>query len=142
MTEVIELFKTTEPLEGSLLQTTRQEFGLSLVQASRILGISAPTLEKYETRSGLRMTISDVRNKFEYFVSTTDENVGKNLIFHHLPLRVAREIMGYSVEEIATKYDYSGGTWRKFECNQRELPNDVLVRLQIDVKQTFDKMCE
>ena len=132
----------SDGLGANDLYLIRSEFGLSLTEAASALGIVGRTLEKYESDTGISLTASEVKNKYHHFVSISGGIDGKNLLFDQLPLRVARELMCCNISEISSKYGYSANTWRKYECNQRELPVEIKIFVEDDMRSQFKKLCE
>lgn len=122
------------------LRGIRNEYGLSLLQAAIALRISASALEDLERSGDPKMGGEEIRRRYELFVGTNAPE-GKNLIFGHYPLRMAREILGVSVEEIAAANGYTANTWKRIEANARPLRRDILQKIECQVRDKFKAVC-
>lgn len=116
----------------------RKEYGLSLLEAAIALGLSASALEGME-RAPLTSEES-LRRKYELFCGTRSSS-GKNLIFGHYPLRVAREILQLTVDEMAARFGYTGNSWRRIEANARPLSADTIRAIERQVRERFSTIC-
>lgn len=142
MADVVPIEDSQKFNQDKPLRDARREYGLSLLEAAKALGVSPTQLEREEGRPSPGMDLCQVRSRFELFVATQGPAAGKNLIFGVLPLRVARDIMGLSVDTMAMRYDASPSHWRKLECHARELSVDTLHRIEADVRTSFAEICE
>lgn len=57
-----------------------------------------------------------------------------NRLFGRYRLRMSRDILGLSIDEIAERYNVSAHSWRKYEEGSRELPGELREILQKDIK--------
>jgi DNA-binding transcriptional regulator YiaG len=119
----------------------RNEYGLLLTQAAQALGTLPRTLEIWEANPGMGPSPDYVRSKLEGFLIEHGPEAGKNLLFGVYPLRLARDILGFSVEQIAREHGYSKVGWQKFEANSRVLESSKIGALEERVRAHFVKAC-
>ncbi len=124
------------------LYLARKEYGLSLSQAAVALGMSPTQVERDELRAKPTVDVNQARQAFEVFIAThLGSGAGKNLLFGQMPLRVARDILGMSVAQIAARHGMSESQWRKMECHARLLEKPVLDQIQQAILEHFDGLC-
>ena len=119
----------------------RREYRLTLLQAAKALGISTATLERMEAAPLADGQSEDVRRKYEAFVVAGDLRVGANLLFRTYPIRVARELLGYEIEQMSQKYGYSVSSWKKIESGSRSIDRRKLIQIEHDVRESFANAC-
>jgi len=143
MSQVIQLSERIDEarIKKNCLYRARREYGLTVLEAAEALGISAHIVEREERGEDCRFSDRSIKSKFEYFVASIAKGEGKNLIFHSFPLRVAREILGLEIEEMAAKYGCSKSHWKKLEANYRKLTADKLDQIEQDVRSCFLAVC-
>lgn len=142
MSVVVPLFSEDKLGTENSLYDARKRYGLTLLEAARALGTSPTRLEREEGRRVPTIDAGKAAAKFEIFRAEGQGSAGKNLLFGVLPLRAARDILDMSVDDIASKYGLSPSHWRKLECHAREVSPDMLNRLERDVRQSFESICE
>lgn len=123
------------------IRELRKEMGLSLSQAAAAMGVSAATIENWEANPGMGPGPDIVTDKLQSFIRENGTDAGKNLVFGHYPLRVARELLGMSVAEIAKAYGFSPSAWQKLESNGRALSKERLSVIEEDVRNHFERIC-
>jgi hypothetical protein len=119
----------------------RKENGLSLLQAAKALDTSPTKLEREELNPSGAVDVNKARTAYQLFVARNPPAAGKNLLFGSISLRIARDIMGDSVESFSTKYKISPSHWRKLECHAREIEPELLRQIEADVRKSFAKIC-
>lgn len=119
----------------------RNEYGLSLLEAASALGISAAAVEELERGRTEPLGGEALRRKYELFIGTTDAGVGKNLIFGSYPLRVARELLEISLDEMAAKFGYTANSWKRIEANARPLSPELLRNIEKEVRDKLATVC-
>lgn len=126
------------------IKSARYEFDLSLVEAANILGISTSTLEREESKAKPNFKYHEVARKYELYAASTDGKRKRqgNLIFGSLPIKVARHIFDISIEQMARKYGYSLGHWRKIETNFREISQEKIESIEQELKYKMKTLCE
>ena len=125
--------------KGNVLQALRKDYGLTLVDAAAALGKTATQLERLEYRHPNEVPVSWVVQRFEMCSGT--EKTPSNKLFLRFPLRMARDVLGLSVEEISSRYGASPSQWRKFECGARCLDKNIQQRVENDVIKVFKSIC-
>jgi transcriptional regulator with XRE-family HTH domain len=142
MTNVIEFGVGARPINKTNLREARKEFGLSLSQAAAALDTSPVMIENWERNSGMGPSIELIVDKFQSFIQKHGSEAGKNLIFGHYSLRMARELLGLSIQQVAEKYGYKPSVWPRLENNSRLLPEDKIKQIEEDVRSHFARICE
>ena len=144
MAEVL-LFPGIDQVElGKSLRNVREQAELSLVQAAVALEISPVTLDAWEQGRKPQSDPTTVASKYKAYRDNTNycQRNGNNLIFGVFPLRVARDVLGLSVEELAASVGYSQSSWTKIEANARILPNDKLFEIEGRLMAVWDSACQ
>ncbi len=128
---------------GRDLRKARVKAELSLNQAAVALEISPTTLDAWEQGRKPQVAVEAAAERFDAFRKSTEEvwRTGENLIFGVFPLRVARDVLGWSIDEIATEFSYSRSSWTKMEANARLLPKEAMDRLQDMVGAAWSDAC-
>jgi DNA-binding transcriptional regulator YiaG len=165
VTETSELERTVKERFGSAKrpdvydrQLREQGFGLSKVEAAAALGKSASTLEnwellvaRYEKASATdkkSISLSVVMERpeasklLEAYVKKKKRPTADNLLFGVYPLRVGREILEKTLDQIAAKYGYKPDTWKKMEANIRPLDKKILGQIEDEMRDHLAKRCQ
>src|SRR3546814_1501490 len=100
------------------LREIRNEYGLSILQAAQALNLSSSKIEEIERSKDSTIDPISVRRDFEIFVGL-GSSAGKNLIFGHYPLRIARELLSRNLAEMAKCYVYTANSWKRIDANAR-----------------------
>ncbi len=127
----------------------RDDYGLTITQAAKALETSPSTIELWEAHAHTPQpcpttVIPDrerARIRLERYVRDHGIAANKNLIFGVYPLRIARDILGLSVEKIASEYGYKPSTWQKLEANIRTLDREKLSQIEQRVREHFSAAC-
>jgi hypothetical protein len=65
------------------------------------------------------------------------------MLFSVYPLKLAREILGVGIEDIAYEFGgYSKSAWQKFESNDRMLDRKILLQIEDKVRRHFSDACQ
>lgn len=123
------------------LRQIRQEYGLSVTQAAAALRVPAVTVERWEAIPGVGPGEEFLRYQFEEFNRTHDHTSSTNFLFGVYPLRLARELLCLSIDEISSRHNYSKSAWQKFESNDRLLDRSVLKSIEDEVSRCFIEAC-
>jgi transcriptional regulator with XRE-family HTH domain len=111
----------------------RLRYGFTLVEAGAALERTATQVERLENgRTTLDHSAEEIIQIFEEF--SKSDYVSHSRLFLRFPLRIARYILGLSVEEIARKYRTSPSQWRKLECEARDLTPSLRSRIEKDIQ--------
>ena len=137
-------YKATGPnFEVSKIKKLRDEYGLTVIQAAAALGTKSSNIELWEANSDLGPGEDYLRSRFENFVRENGASSVSNMLFSVYPLKLAREILGLSIEDIAHEYgDYSKSAWQKFESNDRILGREILLQIEDKVRAHFSNACK
>ncbi|RYG86604.1 MAG: XRE family transcriptional regulator [Alphaproteobacteria bacterium] len=132
------------PLQDISLRMARQDRGLSLTQAACALGIAPVTLESWEIGQKSQVSIGRAHKAYDDFVGNTDKarRTGTNLLFGCFPMRVARDILGLTIQEISSLFDYAPSYWKKIEANARYARPDVIEELERRISARMAAVCE
>ncbi|MEM1396147.1 MAG: hypothetical protein AAGH38_01705 [Pseudomonadota bacterium] len=147
MSKLIKLSDNVKAPKTRSFKEIRADFGLTRAEAALALDVSRASIENWERKPCTRQDDAMITAKFQKFAveypKDKDGNptVGRNLIFNRYPLRMAREILGRTVEQIAVDYGYSVSAWKKFEGNGRPINQDTLKKLEDDVRDAFLSTC-
>jgi DNA-binding transcriptional regulator YiaG len=133
--------KTNKRGEPSIILTLRGEYRFTVVDAASALATTSANVEHWEANPGLGPQEDLVRASFEDYKHSGKRGERSNLIFGTYPLKLAREILGLNIDEIAASHGYKRSMWQKFESNDRELDRGVLLRLEDDVREHFLAAC-
>jgi hypothetical protein len=118
----------------------RDIHGLTVTQAAAALGTTTHNFEKWEaTGNGTDFEFAD--QAFQAYRLTDGPGQDTNQLFAVYPLRVARDMLGYSIEVMAKEFGYSIAGWQKFESNQRLLDRNILSRIETMVRDDFARAC-
>jgi DNA-binding XRE family transcriptional regulator len=114
----------------------RRQAGLAPTQLAEALDVSTATIEAWERGLNSPPDIEVAARMVEAFAgSDATGQQGKNLIFNHYPLRVARDLLSLSVEQMAEEFGpYSRSSWTKIEASFRSLPDETLRRIEDRVR--------
>jgi DNA-binding XRE family transcriptional regulator len=141
MATILRFTRAEDPYPGKKLRNTRREFGLSLAQAAKALGVSAATIENWERSGNPRLSTDDVSKSYSNFGHAADRDVGNNLLFGSYPLRLARQLLQVSPDEMATQFGYSKAAWLKLEANARPLPDTKLFEIEERIRSKLAQIC-
>lgn len=123
-------------------KSLRRQFGLTPMQVAEALAVSTATIEAWERGLNSPPDIGTATDKIGAFAkSGPSRQQGKNLLFGHYPLRLGRELLSLSIEEMATQFGYSKSSWTKIEANFRPLPADKLERIESFVRTKLAEIC-
>lgn len=141
------LLRTGKPagrlVDGSKVRRVREEYGLSVIQAAAALDTTSSNIELWEANWDLGPGEDFLRSQFENFVRSKSAEDLSNLLFSVYPLKIAREILGLTIEEIAHQFgDYSKSAWQKFESNDRVLDRSILLMIEDRVRIHFAEACK
>lgn len=144
MATILDFPSTDFVLAGQNLRTARTNSRLSLAQAATALGISPTTLDSWEQGRKPQLTDETAKARYADFRKDTNNcrNTGNNLLFGVFPIRIAREILDFSVEEMAKELGYSVSSWSKMESNARLVPKDKITELERRVSIAWHNACE
>jgi hypothetical protein len=147
MTELNHLFSPIENASSvhrdSDVRLVRKEYGLSVIQAAAALGTSGRNLEVWEANPGMGPGVDFLRSQFENYVRENGEDLVSNMLFSVYPLKIARDILGFPIEEIAREFGgYSKAAWQKFESNDRVLDREILRQIEMSVREHFANSCK
>ncbi len=123
------------------LKDCRKIYGFSVVQAAAALNVSPATYERMEQEVIAPPTQEWTEGQFDVFLDREDVTATGNYVLNAFPLRVAREVIGLSVEQMADMFHYQPSTWRKFEANARKLKPETLGEVGQMVRDRFDSVC-
>jgi transcriptional regulator with XRE-family HTH domain len=128
---------------SSTVRLIREEYGLTVIQAAAALGTTGSNVELWESKPDLGPGENFLRSQFEDFVRKNSINNVSNMLFSVYPLKLAREILGVSIEQIASEHGgYSKSAWQKFESNDRILDRKILLQLEDKVRSHFANACK
>lgn len=131
-----------DKLSLNALYVARKHYGLTLTQAAKALNLSATQLEREELRPRPTIDMVQATQAFSGFVlNDADGKLGKNLLYSSMPIRVARDILGENVEQIAKRYDISPSQWKKMECHARKMPQSLIEQIESDIRKSFSALC-
>jgi transcriptional regulator with XRE-family HTH domain len=116
------------------LRALRKNAGLNLLQAAEALGTSASAIEKMEGQVTAIRTAEEIETSYRLFLEKSSDADSKNLIFGLYPLRIGRELLQLSLEEMARKYNYTPNTWRRIESKARPLSVTVIAKIEDEVR--------
>lgn len=122
------------------LRDIRAEYGLTILEAARALDLAASAVEQLERDEGPDISPEQVRQKYELYAATNNSDA-RNLIFGHYPLRMARELLGLNIEQMAERYGYKTSSWKRIEANARPLRPGLLEEIEDQVRTRFTAIC-
>jgi ribosome-binding protein aMBF1 (putative translation factor) len=129
-------------MSGDALKAMRKESGVLKRQMAAGLAVSVATIERWEQSDVVPLTDTVVANVITNIrLADPKFEAGKNLCFGRFPMRVAREILELSMEQMAVKYQYSVSQWKKIESHERKINSDVLKDIEEDVRGVFFDEC-
>lgn len=135
--------RTVSQQRKSVVRAMREEYGLSIIQAAAALGTTCSNVEIWEANSQIGPGEDFLRSQFEDFVRENGDKPVSNMLFSVYPLKLAREILGVGIEEIAFEFgSYSKSAWQKFESNDRILDRVILLRIEDKVRKHFSNACQ
>ncbi len=142
MGQVIEL-STDQVAWGQALRQERVSAELSLRQAAAALEVSPITLDGWEQGRKPQVKPEFATARFAQFRVDTEccWRAGNNLLFGVFPLRIARDILGLTVDEMAVRCGYSRSSWSKMEANARIVPEAKLFEVEGWVRAAWDHAC-
>lgn len=129
------------PQKSYRIRDIRRELGLSLSQAAAALEVSAATIEIWESNPETAPCSIEISDRFHAFIAKNGIQAGKNLIFGCYSLRLGREILGISIDQMAKDYGYSKSSWLRIESNCRSLPDEKLKNIELRVKNHLAGLC-
>lgn len=143
MADLIQLDLANPVLLGRQLRRKREEARLTLAQAATALGISPITLDGWEQGRKPQISAEDAARAYDQFRRDTNDcrKAGNNLIFGVFPVRIARDILELSLEEMAQELGYSTSSWSKMEANARIVPADKLAEIEMRVSEAWNAAC-
>jgi len=136
----LSLASVNDRVHAISLRSIRNEYGLTILEAARALDLAASTVEQLERDEGPDISPEQVRQKYEMYAATTNSD-GRNLIFGHYPLRMARELLGLSLDEMAARFGYKTSSWKRIEANARPLRPGVREEIEHQVRTRFTAIC-
>ena len=127
----------------SVVRGMREEYGLSIIQAAAALGTTSSNIEIWEANPSMGPGKNFLRTQFEGFVRENGAKAVSNMLFGVYPLKLAREILGVGIEDIASEFGgYSKSAWQKFESNDRMLDRKILLQIEDKVRKHFSDACQ
>ena len=143
MADVLEFPQADLVNWGKALRNVREEFHLTLAQAAAALEISPITLDTWEQGRKPQLPVETVESRYRLYRKNTNNcrKTGNNLIFGIFPIRIAREILGYTVKEMASEFRYSESSWTKMEANARLVPAEKINEIEGRVSAVWDSVC-
>jgi transcriptional regulator with XRE-family HTH domain len=134
---------TDTNVKVSKVKQLREEYDLTVIQAAAALGTNSGNIELWESDIELGPGENFLRSRFEDFVRKNSASSVSNMLFSVYPLKLAREILDLTIEDIAQEYgDYSKSAWQKFESNDRVLDRKILLRIEDKVRTHFSNACK
>jgi hypothetical protein len=121
-------------------KTLREEFGLTVIQAAKAMKTSPSNIEIWEAHDN-GPTNDFIREQFFEYSRTVTLRRDSNLLFGRYPLRMARDVLGMSLEMLSGSHGYSASAWQKFESNQRVLGKHILAELEEKIQTHFADTC-
>lgn len=140
MAQVLSLAAERKARRQPDARNARIEYGLTILEAAKALDLSASAIEELERSDEPRFSLVEIRRKYELFLGTGGAG-GKNLIFGHYPLRMAREVLGLSLEDMAGAFGYTANSWKRIEAHARPLQRETLERIERQVREKFSAIC-
>jgi DNA-binding XRE family transcriptional regulator len=137
-------FSQDNPIShGRLLRSERESATLTLAQAAAAIGISPITLDGWEQGRKPQLTPSAAKKAYRQFRNDTNHcfKTGNNLFFGVFPIRIAKDILGLSVEQMAAKSGYSVSSWTKMEANARLVPPTKVAEIEGWVSSAWNAAC-
>jgi hypothetical protein len=136
--------KTPVPQSGkSVVRAMREDYGLSIIQAAAALTTTSNNIEIWEANPAMGPGENFLRTQFENFVRENGARAVSNMLFSVYPLKLAREILGVGIEDIAYEFGgYSKSAWQKFESNDRMLDRKILLQIEDKVRKHFSDACQ
>ncbi|HEU0098703.1 MAG TPA: helix-turn-helix domain-containing protein [Allosphingosinicella sp.] len=143
MADLIQFDPANPVLLGRKLRGKREEARLTLAQAATALGISPITLDGWEQGRKPQISADDAERAYDRFRRDTNNcrKAGNNLIFGVFPVRIARDILELSLEEMAQELGYSASSWSKMEANARIVPADKIAQIETRVSEAWNAAC-
>jgi transcriptional regulator with XRE-family HTH domain len=143
MADLIQIHSANPVLSGRQLRRKREEARLTLAQAATALGISPITLDGWEQGRKPQISPEDAECAYVQFRRDTNNcrKAGNNLLFGVFPVRIARDILDLSLEEMASELGYSASSWSKMEANARIVPADKIAAIETKVAEAWNAAC-
>lgn len=143
MSELLEFPVVDSVTIGRQLRRRRESAGLTMAQAAISLGISPITLDGWEQGRKPQISPEDADLSFTKFRSDTNacRRAGNNILFGVFPIRIARDILQLSLEDMANEFGYSSSSWSKMEANARIVPKDKLKQIETQVAEAWSAAC-
>lgn len=143
MVTVVNSGPTSFVFLGKQLRNEREAKKLTLAQAATALGISPITLDGWEQGRKPQISVSEARESYDRFRINTNScrKSGNNLLFGVFPIRIARDILELSVDQMAEKVGYSRSSWAKMEANARNVPPEKIEEIEILVNSAWNSAC-
>ena len=143
MATVLNFLPTDVVTLGKQLRDARVVEQLTLSQAATALGISPITLDAWEQGRKPQISVADATSRYKKYRVDTNfcRKSGNNLLFGVFPIRIAREILGVSLDEMAVKLEYSTSSWSKMEANARIVPAEKISEIESLVGDAWNAAC-
>ena len=125
---------------SAALRGIRNEYGLSVLQAAHALSTSAAAIERMERSDDPSVSAEEIRRQYELFAGCGGV-VGKNLVFGHYPLGMARELLSLDIGQMAARYGYTVNSWKRIEADARPLRPELLQQIEEDVRDELATVC-
>lgn len=143
MSDVIALSSVNNNDSEFQFMKLRESFGLTRNQAATAMGTSVATIEYWELnplKGPDELTATNTLQDFvrENGISFSED---KNLLYGHYPLKIARDLLSLSIDEIAKRYGYKKDAWQSFESNRRPLKREIICEIESDVRSHFNNLC-
>lgn len=141
MATILRFTRAEDASSGNRSRDARREFGLSLAQAAKALGVSAATVENWERMDNPRVSTDRLTEAYGNFCHAANRDLGNNLLFGSYPLRLARQLLQISPEDMAEQFGYSKAAWLKLEANARPLPDSKILEIEDRVRSKLAQIC-
>lgn len=127
---------------GHAVRQVRAKYGLSLAQAAAAAAVSPSRVEEWERGAAAPPGISALRKQYGAYAEAKARCSDSNLLLKAVPMRLARQMLGVSLKEIAAGYGYKPSTWLRFEADARVLPEAVKDDLQDRLRTMMRELCK
>ncbi len=123
------------PIAHEELMRLRASFSLELKDAAAILEVSEEVYFMWESGTvPCLYSSAHCRNRFTCQARLIDQSKD-NLIFRVWNLKTVRNILGLNLMQMSAQYASTPNTWKKYEAGHRQLPHDILMQIQDDVRE-------
>ncbi|MBL4795964.1 MAG: helix-turn-helix domain-containing protein [Oleispira sp.] len=143
MSNVITLESVNKSHAKRNFRAIRESYDLTQAEAAVAMGTSPATIENWERKNTAVPDLRSVKIRLQRVArrKNAGETLGKNMLFDHYPLRMARTMLKLDLEGIAAMFDYSTTAWQRFESNNRPLNREKLDQLEEEIRKEFKKHC-